>query len=316
MTTDQVLLEPADPRPGALLVTLSTLVIGMCLFMSSFLAAALFNPWDLCAVAAAVFLGPLPIALMGLQYSGVFRKKIVASQLAAAILGVFGLIGMLAVSGFALDVATNFGQGDMDTVSFCKAAAFGTLFLLLPCLICLATAWQDLRWSRELTARGEAQQLAHFPRPWIAPIIAGVSVLAMGWVISFLAPPYAEHVGPENAPRTLPATASDVSYCTTSRGSERIEFTIDEPAFRQWVDDVVVQIRSIEKGDVFPLAEIKEHIAITRYNGVLGRSPEPNSPTSVDVREGLVYRWTYTDHNVMAVYDRPTRRAYLSVDWY
>lgn len=316
MTDDQAMPETLEPRPGALLGALSALVIAGCLFISSFLAAALFNPWDLCALAAAVFLGPLPIALMGLQYSGVFRKKIVASQLAAAILGVFGLIGMLGVAGFALDVATDFGQGNMDTVSFCKAAGFGTLFLLLPSLLCLAAAWQDLRWSRALAARGEFQELAQSSRTWSAPGLAGVVVLAMGWVISLLAPPFAEHVGPESAPRTLPATASDVSYCTTSRGSERIEFTIDEPAFRQWVDDVVVHIRSTEKGNVFPLAEIKEHIAITRYNGVLGRSPEPNPPTSVDVREGLVYRWTYTDHNVVAVYDRPTRRAYLSVDWY
>lgn len=305
------------PRPSRLLIGLSALVIGGCLVVSGFLSAALFNPWDLCALAAAVFHGPLPVTLLTAQYAGVFRRKIVAAQLAAVALAMLGFVSLLGVASFAIGVANDYRQGTATDAELWSAAKFGATVLVFPCVICLAAAWQDWRWARVLFARSEPE-VAETPATsgWWLPALAVVAVLGMGWTISLAAPPFAENVGPENAPRPLPAGASDVSYCTTSRGSERIEFTIDEADFRQWVDDVVVHIRSTAKGDVSPLAEIKDHVVMTRYNGVLGRSPEPDPPTFVDVREGLVYRWTYTDHNVVAVYDRSTRRAYLSVDWY
>jgi hypothetical protein len=114
----------------------------------------------------------------------------------------------------------------------------------------------------------------------------------------------------------LPAGASDVSYCTTSRGSERIEFSIDEPAFRQWVADVVTDIRRADKGEVSPLAELTEPVRVDRYLGFVRSSNRSNEASRIEVQTGLSYRWSHTDHRVSAVYDRSARRAYLSVDWY
>ncbi len=298
MTDDQAMPEPLEPRPGALLVALSALVIGGCLLAVSACLAAVLGPRGVCGTDAAVGLMLLPpLLFLGIQqYRGVFHRRTGAAFVAAcALFAVAGLycflFGMLFLFVFTQAPPT---AGEIDnSLGF---AEFGLMGLAAIVLLAARETW---RWSDRLWAAGLVRAGRTFT---LRELLAGITMVALvagGARYRLDRPPrIGENVAPSQAPFPLLPAARDVCYRIVNDGSVTIEFTTDEVTFRSWVDQVVVPLTP-DRAQRRPLAEVEDAVA----RGFRGNTPL--------VSRGLEYSWEGQGEKASAIFDRQSGRVYF-----
>lgn len=297
------LMTNSYPRPSKLLTTVSVLVIAGNLFLlSAFIAANVVEPNPF-AMMGGLFILPLCVLMAAQQYRGTFRRVPSAAKTTSVLLYIFG--------GFLLlGVVTSTGEAVLEGVSLRLMTS-----ILIPMLIVasasIAIGRMNALWAQRVRAVVATGAEAAVRRGFsVRELLLAVGVVAAmtGITLQFIrsAPPwYAENVDASAAPFGLPVGARNVSYCKGYRGTITYEFTIDESAFRKWVDSGIGSIESESAG--IPLREITSPFVITRYYAY---SSELNGPNDITVKTGLYYSWSKEDRGVYAAFDRTNSRAY------
>jgi len=291
------------PQPSKLLAAISALTIAGNLFLlAAFIAANVVEPNPF-AMMGSLFVLPLCGLMAAQQYRGTFRRVPSAAKTTSVLLYIFG--GFLL---FALITST--GEAVLEGVSLGFMAS-----ILIPMLVAasfsIAIGRMNALWSQRMRAAlasgavAPAQRGFSFRELLLAVgIIAALTGVASQFIRS--SPPwYAENVDASAAPFGLPVGATEVSYCKGYRGTIAFEFTIDESAFREWVNSGIGSIESESAG--IPLREITSPYVITRYHAY---APKLDGPNDITVNTGLYYSWSKEDRGVYAVFDRATSRAY------
>ncbi|MCC9657977.1 hypothetical protein [Rhodopirellula halodulae] len=212
-----------SPKPTALLIATSVLVIAFSLFLVSAALAAFTVTWDPCSLIGGAIILPLPAALAVQQYRATFRG-VAAAALTAAIL-------LFIVGGFAaFAFATTFGEIAMGSG---ELPWFG---LLLPMLgvatVGLFGGWLNLRWRNNLPPT-TTDAAWRFSLQEALTAVAAISVLT-GLTASFIRstpPRYAENVSVADAPFGLPASATNVSFCQGFRVRSPMNSPLTKPHF-------------------------------------------------------------------------------------
>jgi hypothetical protein len=287
------------PRPSILLTTISALVIAGNLFLlSAFIAAIVVEPNPF-AMMGGLFILPLCVLMAAQQYRGTFRRVPSAAKTTSVLLYIFG-------GSLLFGVVTSAGEG----VSLRLMTS-----ILIPMFIVasasIAIGRMNALWAQRIraaVASGAEAAVRHGFSGRELLLAVGVVAAMTGITSQFIrsAPPwYAENVDASAAPFGLPVGARNVSYCKGYRGTITYEFTIDESAFRKWVDSGIGSIESESAG--IPLREITSPFVITRYYAY---SSELNGPKDITIKTGLYYSWSKEDRGVHAAFDRTNSRAY------
>jgi len=283
--------------------TVSALVIaGNLLLLSTFIAAAIVEP-NRFAIMGGLFVLPLCVLMAVQQYRGTFRCVQSAATTTSVLLYIMG--------GFLIfGVVTSAGEAIANSISLRMMASI-LIAMLIVATCSIAIGRMNALWSRRIRSAIDSGAVPAIKRGFsLRDLLLAVTVIAaMTAITSQLirsAPPwYAENIQASAAPFSLPAGATDVSYCKGYRGTIAYEFTINEPAFRGWVESGIGSIES--ESAAIPIREITTPFTIRRY---FTYSSKLNGPREITVNSGLFYSWSKEDRGVHAVYDRTTGRAY------
>ncbi|MDA0658637.1 MAG: hypothetical protein O2931_07575 [Planctomycetota bacterium] len=307
------------------------LALTIC-FVSLVIAAFIVNRDGLSFFGAAISI-PLPLVLARRQYLGTFRRDETSASLVAAILLVPGsLVLILSVRAW-VDVIL----GNPDAIQYHD----GAVLLLAIGSCAVGIGWLNLLWSKRLHAfaapvpkRSPIRPflwrkwlLSCLELPWQRQTIDTSSqgeavvrlsrrerLMAVGCVAAITAGlviyyplPAAENVTRDKVPFRLPPNATDVSYCNGYNEMAAFEFTIDEPAFMEWVRNGV-GFPVVGTPEEF-LKPISTPVEMQRCYGMNWRLV---GPSSVTIANGWYFRWRSADDGVYAAFDRNTNRAYYS----
>jgi hypothetical protein len=301
--------DNAIARPSIGLVTLSTIVVGLCCVFLGVALGPIFGPFDFCTLTSALLVSPWPAWLGVAQYLAVSRGNIRASRHAhtlSVILGAFLLMGAIVLSAAML--TSGFDVADLAFL----ATLLALIAPLLPC------ALVTRRWEQQLlAAHSMRDHSSSGPQPrgrwqlslretFVFLTMCGVVLGSAVYVSRSLKPRWAEHVDASASPMRLPAGASDVTYYEALRAGYFCEFTCSEAAFRRW----------IETGEMrFGRLGVIQEIQAERRHQRHARSPFDGSSPVASVINGLDFTYGDVAKNgfvVRAIYDRDTHRAYYS----
>jgi hypothetical protein len=305
-TDAQAAAAAADLRPGKLLIALSAVVIGGCLFMVGGAIGAMASTFDPCSAIGGAIMLPVPLFIAVQQYRGVFHRQAGAAFAAACCLlgfgGLFAFGAILNVVEFVSD-KQRLGEDWRDYLpAFYILAIIGLVGLSNVLL-----GWRTVRWSKQLRAAGHGSEPRVFSLRELLAVVAVIGAVAgvARWTTD-RRPSVGFNVPPETAPRSVPATAKNVCYRNGGRGTEVIEFTTDEATFRKWVAEKVEPLGHHKHGhQVSPLIEFSSPKAVMGVNG-----------ERHELKRGLSYHWHFEDQGVSAAFDAESGRAYFSVHWY
>jgi len=301
------------PRPSIFLIVLSVItIVAVLLFICLLIAGLIVEP-NFFVLLPSPFIILFGVVLVVQLYRGVFCR--VAS--AASCAGV-----QMYVSGGSLLAMAVGGTGEAlygGTVDLLMESSLMSLFIVFFILAacCLTVARTTQLWGRKLRKAGRYHpdliaRKGSLPRKVLACCGVLAVMFATTAILVYTSPPrYGEHVDGSAAPIYLPKGATDVSFARGNRGCVAYEFTIDEPAFRTWVESGIGTFESRCAG-IF-IREIEEPFTIYRY-GINIRGAD--APSEITVSEGLYYSWSKEDRGVHAVFDRTTNRAYYDFHSY
>ena len=191
------------------------------------------------------------------------------------------------------------------------------LELLFPMLgigvVSAFAGWVNQSWAKSLPEHSAPERQRKLNAWDILALLASTAAVA---VLSYSMhrdslPQYGEHVDRAHAPASIPAGATDISYCQGVRGTIAYEFTIDEAGFREWVAGGIGSIESQSAN--IPLKTITTPVAIGTYSRL---SEELTGPELVTVEAGLYYSWSHEDRGVTAVFDSKRNRAYYAAHFH
>jgi len=288
----------AETRPGKLLVAFSVLVIGGCLILVGVSIGAMVSTFDPCSAISGAIMLPVPLFIAIQQYRGVFHRQAGAAFAAACCLvgfgGLFVAGSILNMLEFAFETRRAGLDWREDWPLFLILGSLG-----LVGLIDVALGWRTIQWSRSLRAAGPQVASRTFSLRELMAMIAMIGLVAgVARLTVDRRPSTGVNVPPDQAPARLPPTARDVCYQVWGRGGYLIEFTTDEPTFRQWIAEVVAPAAR-DRVKVTPL-EKRSECVIRDYRG--------KSWVATDV---LHYSWVREGASSSeAIFDPATGRAY------
>ncbi len=252
---------------------------------------------------AGVIVVPCCLGVAALQYFGTFRRHMGSADGVGVVFFLFG--------AFATFVGVmSLGDAVMKGLSLTLTAPFVAIVATVA-VINVAVGLMNWMWARRLRAAiAEGASPARRGWSWREAVGAAAVLAAMtgatAYMIRTTPPRMAEHVTAEEAPVGLPDGASDVSYRLGARGTRAYEFTVEEQAFRDWVQSGIGSVESLSDG--VELEEIDSPFTPYRYlDFERGSADQLNGPR---VSNGLHYGWSKEDRGIYVTFDRDTNRAY------
>lgn len=303
------LMTSSFPQASKLLAVLSALVIaGNVFLISAFVGSSIIDPNPF-AFIGGFFVLPICIFLAVQQYRGTFRRVPSAAHATSMMLYI---VGAFLLFGAATSTAETIQKG----ISLRLTAPF-LVPMLAAAFSSIAIGKLNSRWCQSMLAAIESGAQAPVHRGFsLRELLLGVGIIAamigIGFHLIRTAPPrYAEGVDASAVSFDLPSGATDVSYGRGVRGTIAYEFTINEAAFRQWIDSGIGSPEAQSAG--IPLEEITSRFTIPRYGAT---SPESKGPDEITINQGLYYSWSKEDRGVYAAFDRTTGRAYYHAHYH
>jgi len=273
---------------------LACLVLMLCAGSTMLMVAAYRVDPDPMMVIGMVIFTPFAVFLFHHQFRSTFHR----SGKSAWRAGIFiGSVAALVLFGYVANVVE-----DADSEGLLESARLLWPMPIAFFLIAIAAGSNIVQAKRLEKLPVAVDRYRGYTLRDAAFIVGGCLLLFVGSValIGRPMPRFAEHVGPDAVPYRLPPEASDVTYRRGHRGTFTMEFTIDEAAFRRWVDSAI-RSRS-KKLSAEPIQEIEGHDTV--------RSVALQKLEEKVVTNGLRYAWHHEDHAVYATYDRDAGRAY------
>jgi hypothetical protein len=294
-------MSTAFPQPSKLFAAISALVIAANLFfISACIATSIVDP-SFFTIFGVLFIIPLCVLLAAQQYRGAFRRNPSAAKATSILFYI--------IAGFLLfAIASTVSEAVYEQTSL-RLMTWFLVPILGSALISIVFGKMNAVWSSKLREAIASGAVPPVQRGFsLRELLLGVGVIAAmtGITLHFVRstpPSYAEGVDASAAPCHLPIGATDVSYRKGGRGTITYEFTIDESAFRQWVNSGIGSIEAQSAG--IPLREITTPIAIPRYSG-----------GDITINAGLYYSWWKEDRGVHAAFDRTSGRAYFDAHYH
>jgi len=304
-------LNETLPKPSKLLVFAAVVNMGVCLWLVSEVFATFVIYLDASIFWFGFVACPFLIVVTIQQYRGTFRHAPFATYFCCAMLFLAGcLTGLLSVL-ISVYLATYVGINDI--------IQFLVLWLAISAVF-FGAARLNLYWGREIDAILSSPSPPTKRRGYsLQELLLFVGILAvMSGVVGRRvqnAPPFyanipivAEHVDISAVPFNVPTEATDISYSQSRRGKLTYEFSIDEAAFKKWVNTQVMATPDIEIER--PLSEIAASDIVYVERHVNAKE--------ITVTDGLLYsHWIKTENTegspdgyVQVSYDRTTGRAY------
>ncbi len=293
------------PQPSKLFATISALVIAVNLFLLSCITAGILqsNPF---AILGGLLVLPLCVLMAIQQYRGTFRRVPSAARTTSVLLylaGGFMIFSLIVSTGEAILAGTSLRLMGWILIPMSIVATYS-----------IVAGRMNALWAHSIRSIGESCAANPVRRGFslrelflVVSIVAVMTATITQWIRSE-SPRCAENIDLSTAPLSLPPGATDISYCKGHRDTIAYEYTIDEPAFREWVDSGIGSIESMSAE--VPLREITSPFRITRYYAY---ASELKGSYDIVINSGLYYVWSQEDRGVYAAYDRTAGRAYYHV---
>lgn len=300
-------LAAAAPRPTRLhyVAALTAILLGLTLLLTCTTIA--FWHRDPMLIISAIVVGAFVVPLVRCQYRGTFLHVARSARIATGLHYGFALFALL----FYFTTIGEFVAESRDGMKI----AVVLWPVLLAGLPAAAAGRSNQLWTAKLRTAATADSASQPPistarRRRGAAIVFALSAAGAAYLVHRYGPPYAEHVAAGDAPFALPAAATDVCYARGSRGLLYYEFSIDEPGFREWIDDFYRSAgpNRPQLAEISDVMKYGDPCEIRRYTSLANLPGDRYAR----VTDGLCFARHNQDQRRQAVYDRAARRAYFT----
>lgn len=287
--------------------------------------------WDPCSLFGGLFLLPLPLFLISIQFQATFRADRHAALRCSMI---YGLLASFTCLSLAYCLVQGLGSGELLSQWPWLTTQIGMLvYASLAAAVNygqfaangggeVEKTWDPPEIQSSVPEQGVEPQVIEPQNlkpqlaqargfPWAFSLVMLLGILAGAAVIFGLTPARTgQHVAAEQSPIELPTDARDVSYARGFRGTVAVEFQTGEARFRHWVATAGCFWEARRQGT--EIQEIQHSFSVPRY--LLLLDSDSDSPAIIE--SGLYYHWEQEDRAVVAAYDRAAGRGYCFIQNY
>lgn len=271
---------------------------------------------DTVKVMLSMVLLPCSLAVGILQYAAGFRRNLVAAQV-VSVMHCFGCL----LSGFYCMLAVLiFLNHEKSPVSDEGVDAFLATCVFVYCCFCVWMNDRERHYLQKAKKAEDSSVASGSARPFQftlrelmgAIVVLSIIVSVARYTVQDANKNFREHISREEVPASLfqlPNDAADICYCLSDGGRLAYEFTIDEPGFFRWAENLLDQWSA---GSVASIEKIpqNEHEIIGSYLCLRYNMPFGDHTKYVLIQQGYCCEYIKDDKGFRLAYGTDTGRAY------